>query len=292
MYELVQVGEKSYYIESPAKIGIYRQGEGEVYLIDSGSDKDAGRRARKVLDEQGWTCRGILVTHANADHTGGCQYLQKQYSCPVFSGGIDSAITAYPVIEPAFLYGGYPFRELRNKFLMAQPCEVTPFTDGAFPPEVEIIPLPGHFFDMVGFRLPDGTVFVADCLSSEETLQKYQVSFVYDVQAYLDTLDKVAAMEAAVLVPSHAAPAGSLSDLCAVNRDKVLEIADVVLGLCDGRMFEDILKGVFDHFGLEMNYAQYVLVGSTVRSYLSWLKDAGKIDGTVEENRLLWRMKE
>lgn len=289
MYELVQVGEKSYFIESPAKIGIYRQSEKEVYLIDSGSDKDAGRRARKVLDEQGWTCRGILVTHANADHTGGCQYLQKQYECPVFSGGIDSAITAWPVLEPAFLYGGYPFRELRNKFLMAPPCEVTPFTDAAFPREVGIIPLPGHFFDMVGFRLPDGTVFVADCLSSEETLQKYQVSFLYDVQAYLDTLDKVAAMEAGMLVPSHAAPAKDLSPLCAVNRHKVLEIADVVLGLCDGRAFEEILKGVFDHYGLELNYGQYVLVGSTVRSYLAWLKDTGKIDGAVEENRLLWK---
>ena len=41
MYELVQVGEKSYYIQSPAKIGIYRPSDTEVYLIDSGSDKDA-----------------------------------------------------------------------------------------------------------------------------------------------------------------------------------------------------------------------------------------------------------
>ena len=95
MYELVQVGPQSYYIESPAKIGIYRRNDTEVYLLDSGSDKDAGRRCRKVLDEQGWTCRGILVTHSNADHTGGCAYLQKQYNCKVFSGGIEAAITGW-----------------------------------------------------------------------------------------------------------------------------------------------------------------------------------------------------
>ena len=136
MYELVQAGDKSYYIQSPAKIGIYRASSTEVYLIDSGSDKDAGRRCRKVLDEQGWICRGILVTHSNADHVGGCAYLQKQYGCKVFSGGIEGAITAHPVLEPSFLYGGYPFKELRHKFLMAQPCEVTPFTDGDFPKEL------------------------------------------------------------------------------------------------------------------------------------------------------------
>ena len=63
MYELRQVGPQSYYLESPAKIGIYRpEDSDEVYLIDSGSDKDAGRRTRKELDAQGWRCRGILVT--------------------------------------------------------------------------------------------------------------------------------------------------------------------------------------------------------------------------------------
>ena len=64
---------------------------------------------------------------------------------------------------------------------------------------VESIPLPGHFFDMVGFRTEDGVVYLADCLSSRETLDKYQISFIYDVAAYLDTLERVKAMEATVL---------------------------------------------------------------------------------------------
>ena len=44
MYELKQVGPQSYYINSPAKIGIYRQSENEVYLIDSGNDKEAAKK--------------------------------------------------------------------------------------------------------------------------------------------------------------------------------------------------------------------------------------------------------
>lgn len=290
MYELMQVGPRSYYIESPAKIGIYRRSENEVYLIDSGSDKDAGRRCRKVLDEQGWTCRGILVTHSNADHTGGCAYLQKQYGCKVFSGGIEAAITAYPVLEPSFLYGAYPFRELRHKFLMAQPCEVTPFTDGDFPKEVEILPLPGHFFDMVGFRLPDGTAFIADCLSSPEALEKYQISFLYDVVGYLDTLDKVAAMDAEMFVPSHAAPTADIAPLCRQNGDKVREIAARIVSLCAVPMtFEELLKKLFDDYALTMTYEQYVLIGSTVRSYLAYLKDSGALEGSIEGNKLLWK---
>lgn len=52
MFELCQVGENTYYINYPVKVGVYRANENEVYLIDSGNDKNAGRRImKKVLDE-------------------------------------------------------------------------------------------------------------------------------------------------------------------------------------------------------------------------------------------------
>lgn len=37
--------------------------------------------------------------------------------------------------------------------------------------DLELIPLPGHFFQMIGIRTPDDTVFLADCLSSRATLE-------------------------------------------------------------------------------------------------------------------------
>ena len=58
MYELRQAGEETFYLECPAKIGIYQPRPGEVYLVDSGGDKDAGRRVRKLLEERGVVCLG------------------------------------------------------------------------------------------------------------------------------------------------------------------------------------------------------------------------------------------
>ena len=49
MFELNQISEKCYYINCPAKIGIYKANENEVYLIDSGNDKEAGRKVQLSL---------------------------------------------------------------------------------------------------------------------------------------------------------------------------------------------------------------------------------------------------
>ena len=53
--------------------------------------------------------------------------------------------------------------------------------------------------------------------------------------------------------------------------------------------FERILQEVFKGYGLSMNFEQYVLVGSTVRSYLSWLKDTGKLKAEFQDSMLLWQ---
>ena len=290
MYELISITEKSCYIQSPAKIGLVRLDDERVCLIDSGNDKDAGRKVRQLLDARGWKLTAIYNTHSNADHIGGNRYLQGQTGCKVYAPGIEAAFTRYPVLEPSFLYGGYPCRDLRHKFLMAQESGVEELTREVLPEGFELIPLPGHFFDMVGFRTPDDVVYLADCLSSRETLDKYQIGFIYDVAAYLDTLERVKSLRARMFVPAHAPASEEIAQLAQDNIDKVWEIAGRILSLCwEPRSFEEVLRRLFADYQLTMDFQQYVLVGSTVRSYLSWLKDRGELEAAFDDNRLLWR---
>lgn len=290
MYELTQVSERSYYIQSPAKIGLVRLDGQDVCLIDSGNDKDAGRKVRQLLDANDWHLTAIYNTHSNADHIGGNKYLQRQTKCKIYAPGIECAFTRHPILEPSFLYGGYPFKELRHKFLMAQESDALELTQDCLPEGFEIIPLPGHFFDMVGYRTPDDVVYLADCLSSRETLDKYQIGFIYDVAAYLHTLETVKSLQAKWFVPAHAPAAEDVSALAQYNMDKVWEIADKITGICrEPLCFETILQRLFSDYGLAMSFEQYALVGSTVRSYLTWLKDTGRLNGQFENNMLLWR---
>ncbi len=289
MYELVQAGEKTYYINCPAKMGLYLVGDSAAYLIDSGNDKEAAKRALRHIEDNGWRLAGIINTHSNADHIGGNAFLQQKTGCKIFCTGMENAFIKYPLLEPSFLYGGYPCKMLRNKFLMASPS--TPTDDAAdFLPEgLARLQLGGHFFDMIGIKTPDDVYFLADCVFSETIINKYHLFFIYDVAAFLQTLDLLETLSGRLFIPAHADAVADIRPLVALNRRKVHEISGLLLQICQMPTgFEDILKAVFDAYALTMDFDQYALVGSTLRSYLSYLHDKRLLKAVFSDNRLLW----
>ena len=102
----------------------------------------------------------------------------------------------------------------------------------------------------------------------------------------------VKSLTAKMFVPAHAAATEDISELAQYNIDKVYEIAGKIIDLCKEPLcFEVLLQRLFTKYALTMNFEQYVLVGSTVRSYLSWLKDTDRLNAIFENNMLLWVQK-
>ena len=52
---------------------------------------------------------------------------------------------------------------------------------------------------------------------------------------------------------------------------------------------DELVDVLFAHYGLTMNARQYVLIGSTMRAYLTWLQSRGLVDCFFEDNRMYWR---
>lgn len=293
MYELIQAGEKSWYIKSPTNVGIYRMNEEYVCLIDSGSDKENGRKILKIVTERGWKVSCIINTHSNADHIGGNQFIQSRTGCLVMSSDTENAFARHTMLESSMLYGGYPYSKLRNKFLMAKATEKTCCIEDNLPEGLKIIKLPGHYMDMIGLAADDGVCFLADSIFRAEIIEKYHIVFIYDVGKFLETLDMLETLEAKLFIPSHADAADDIRGLVQVNRAKVFEIADLLTELCRcPKSFEAILKNVFDRYSLTMDDNQYVLVGSTIKSYLSYLYDSGKLQTSFKDNVMLWHAAE
>ena len=289
MYELIQVSPRDYYVDCPTKVGLIRVSDTDVIAVDGGSDKDAGRKVLRAIQANGWRLTAIYNTHAHADHIGGNAYLQAQTGCKIYAAGMECDNVNHPLWEPSLLYGGFPPTGLRHKFLMAQPSSAEPLTAEALPEDVQTLPLPGHSWEMVGFLTSDGTAYLADCVSSEETLRKYGVGYLWDVEAHLNTLEAVKGMKAATFVPAHAPVTDDIAPLAQFNIDAVRSTGDTILELCgNGRTFEEILGGLFEKSGAQMNLQQYALTGSTLRSYLAWLEKQGRVRFEFADNRMLW----
>lgn len=289
--ELIKVGEKTYYIKNNTNIGVYKIDDNNVYLIDTGNDKEAGKKILKIITEQGWNVKGIINTHSNADHVGGNKVIQDRTNCQIMASKIEKSIVENPLLEPSFLYGGNPFLELKNKFLMANESVVTNNLSD-LPEGLEWFSLKGHFFDMIGIKTLDNVVFLADSLFSEETINKYHLFFIYDVCKYLKTLDELQEMDAKLFIPSHCEATDNINHLIEVNKNKIIEVADMIYNCCVNEVtFEEILKFIFDKYNLAVNVNQYVLIGSTIRSYLTYLYELNKIKYEFKDNKMVWSKK-
>ena len=289
--ELQKVGEKTYYLKNPTNIGIYKIDDNNVYLIDAGNDKEAGKKILKIVDEQGWHVKGIITTHSNADHIGGNKVIQDRTNCPIYAFGIEKNFTEFPILETSFLYGGFPYKDLRNKFLLAKESIVTSINNN-LPSGLEYFNLKGHFFDMIGIKTDDDVYFLADSLFSEETITKYHLFFIYDVEAYLNTLEYLSTLKGKLFIPSHCEATDDITILIALNKNKIEEVANKIYSLCETKKtFEDILKAIFDSYNLTMNSNQYVLIGSTIRSYLSYLYNQDKLTFEFIDNKMYWYQK-
>ena len=287
--ELVKVGEKTYYIKNATNIGIYKIDDNNVYLIDTGNDKEAGKKILKIIDENGWNIKGIINTHSNADHIGGNKIIQDRTNCIIFAYNIEKSFTEFPILESSFLYGGYPFKDIRNKFLLAKES-IAISIENNLPDGLEYFTLKGHFFDMIGIKTSDDVYFLADSLFSEETIKKYHLFFIYDVREFLNTLDYLNTLKGSLYIPSHCEKTSDISSLIELNRNKVKEIMSKIYSACEKEMtFEEILKYIFDEYNLAMNANQYILVGSTIRSYLSYLFDENKLCYEFKDNKMLWK---
>ncbi|MBC7959590.1 MAG: MBL fold metallo-hydrolase [Vallitaleaceae bacterium] len=284
----------TYYIACPTNIGFYVE-DGEATVIDSGIDKDMGKQILKLVTEKGWVLKHVVNTHSHSDHIGGNAYLVEKAGCGIYAPKGEVVYIEDTLIEPAFLYGGFPFRALRNKFLMAKPSKVN-FSiqcEGVINGiAIEALMLPGHSMDMMGYRTPDGVVFTADALIPENIVLKYHLFYLWDIESHFETLQKLKVLEGDCFVPSHGKVIESLAELVKINRAKIEEIIEKIKGFCMVPLTtEQVLEHICRFYEINLNTTQYVLLSNTVKSYLSYMINEGMIETSFVDYKMTLKSK-
>lgn len=289
MYELRQVGERTYYLDCPTRVGIFHHGDRDVCLIDSGSDKSVGRKLQVILEAQGWNLTAIFNTHSHADHIGGNNLLQSRLGCPIYAPMSEMAFVTAPELESSVLFGGFGHKGLRNKFFRAQPSTCGLLTPEILPEGLTYTHIDGHASTQVAFHTCDDVWFLADGVVAQDTLEKYGATYTYDVENFLKSLDIIEGLEGKLFIPAHAEPVADIKPLVAANRKAAQDFIQVVLQSCQTpTCFDYLLKSVFEALHMDLTIGQHALIGSTTRSYLSYLLDTHQVKPRIENNLMVW----
>lgn len=289
MFGLNKVGAHTYYIDAPTNIGVFEYG-GKCCIIDAGGDSGSAEMILQRIGERGWTLENVFCTHSHADHTGGCALLRERTGCTIYAPGACAAVVRNSFLQPVTLFGGYPTKEMRSKFVMAKPCECHELTENALPEGLMFVHIDGHDFEQAAFKTRDGVWFTADGAVDESVIQRYKISFLYNVGEHLRSLEKLKVFEGSLFIPSHSAPITDIAELAGENIRNVYGVAEVIKKQLETPLTIDgLVERLFAEFGIKLYLMQYELIGATTRSYLSWLKENGGVECVFEGSKLLWK---
>jgi glyoxylase-like metal-dependent hydrolase (beta-lactamase superfamily II) len=291
----VWVTEHVGYIAGGVNIGVIRNGE-EVLLVDTGLDKDSGRKTLRALEDEGLKIKAIINTHSHADHFGGNAYLVRSTGAKVYASSVEAGIIQNPLLEPVYLFhGAYPIHNLHNKFVLADPSPVDEIVEPGklkvIGLELEIVHLPGHSFNQIGVRYDD-VLFCADTVFSERVIDKYRIPVVQDVGNHLKTLGMLKEMSCSLFVPAHTSPTEDVKPLVDKNLDTTNSIINDIKELLREPMTTEMIQSnLGKQYGLDLTVVQqYYLIHMTIMAYLGYLYDSKQVVIRLENNLLYWSL--
>lgn len=290
MYEFLKLSGNTYCISMPTNVGLYKTEDNKVYVIDTGINEKSARKILDTVEGQGWQIEAVLLTHAHTDHAGGCKYIVETTGCKAHATDAERIFVEYPDLEPAVVYGAFPCRDFRGKFMNTPKCPVGNIEELRLPEDMEIFHLPGHFADMIGFRTPDDVYFVADSVIASQTLQKSPMSYIFDIESHYKTLENIKKLDGKLCVPSHAEPTREIGALAEFNKQSLDTVNDWLLEVLDTPMsVEDLAAAFTAKWELSDTYTQYVMTCSGVRTHLTYLRHRELVNYSFEGSRMLWK---
>lgn len=272
-------------------MGLIVNGGGEALLVDTGLDESSARKAVKLINGAGFILKGILITHAHADHCGGAPYLVKSTGARVYATAAEKPVLEFPMLEPVYLFSGAsPPSQLRNKFFLALGVKVdelvAPGDCTAGGCRVEVVNLAGHAPGQVGVAA-GGVLFCADAVIGPEVVEKHSIPLNADITGALYSFDTLESRQESFFVPSHGSPVEDIRPVVYANRSRVTETLECVLSMLEKPLTAgEILAGACERFGININsLGQHCLMNLTVMAYLGYLLDKNQITPAYENNR-------
>ncbi len=288
MFEVRHIKGNTDYFEAYSNVGIYRLSENKVILIDSCDHKRIVKALNNSLNAENLSVESIICTHCHVDHICGNKTFSDKFGCKIYSTEKEKQFIVEPDLEATFYFAGIDTDKTRNPFFMVEPSYPETISADKLPEGFEIIPLPGHSFDMIGIRTPDDVVFLADSILSEKTWTEFKVPFFHDVNKSIETLKMIKELKAVLFVPSHNEPLENITALADYNIEKLTQLKETVYSLCDGLGFDDLFCEFLKALSLTIRTEKYPNYAVMLRNILQSLVEEEKIRGILSDGKFIY----
>ena len=292
-------------------IGVVMTGE-DLLLIDTGSSPQDGEALYETLGKifPGKTIKNIFITHSHADHCGGNAKIislvkEEKETCTVWATERESHLMALPGIMGDLYWGAVAIDDVHrltfDKVESACADRILPVNEKIEMSEqisIRAIPLPGHYYDQVGILVHDKAehkriFFLADGFFGASMIKKYWIPFMQNPEEFRNSVEKIEHTKADFFIPSHGDiyDSENINAIAELNSIITYETEILITKLLKEkpRTAEELVAAIADFSGIKFQLSQYVLIGYTIRCYLTSLHNANIVSYDLYENKILWR---
>ncbi len=283
----------------------------DVYLIDSGSTEIDGEYVLDVLKAffeqlgQTFTVKAIITTHGHPDHCGAHNFLKQETGCQLWAAKHEQGAMETPIIQGTVLWGGYPPHEMRTLFFMPSPTYVDHIikTDEIIElsssRKLSFMELTGHSYETLAVIISDKNdkkvIFPGDNIFPRNEIINHWIPLILNPVQYMESLDKLCAIEKVEwCIPSHGDfLKRNINEAAELNKIAIISTRTCILDSLKTKKrltVEEIVKYVADKNDMQMNFSQYALVYTTVKSYIAVMHDAREIKMEVSDNKLYFSL--
>ncbi len=291
MFELTKIKGSTYNFDAYTNVGLFINKKGQVILVDSGDHRRTVRTFNKILEEKGLKPDVIICTHCHVDHIAGNRFFQEKYGAKILCSDKERMFIKYPDVEPDIMYNGISVNKKLNPNYQGEPSDPEVFSADNLPEGVEIIPMPGHAWQMVGVKTEDNVIFLADSIMSEETWREHKLPFFNDVNSSIETLEMVKSLDADMFIASHAQPLEDIKELADLNISKLRERKQLLYELCNENSADEIFVLFMKALDIDVQSNRYQTYYVMMRHYLQALIDDKLIEGEFNGSVYIYKRK-
>ena len=301
--KIINIKGNSFFARGGTNTGIYLFDDNSALIIDPGLPGVRPRNLMKYFDENGIIPKWIINTHEHNDHYGaGYQFKEKYKDIVNMSSEFSKIYIDNPVLFSSYIMGGET-NAIFDKILLNKNMEQVKIDEVIKEGKIninneyiEVISLVGHTIGSIGVMTKDKVLYLGDTLIGEELLNKFELLFLYDIEEYLKSLDKVKYLDFEYCVLGHCKipiTKESTLELISKHEENVNEYLKQVKTIAkEPSTLEYILKIIINDNELSYNYKEYHFFRSTLVGMISYLIKLGDIDCQLKNGDVLYYTKQ